>query len=196
MKRVSFLQYKNLHEQNHAKVFTINRPKVAPTRMLFLLAFALLFSGQAWSQNLDEIYTRLAGEGNYTKVSINGTLFQLAASLSDDPEAEIAKGIEGITILSADRTKDKSIQMALAKEIKAYFIQPQYAEFMTVDDGKERVYFYMKNQGEKLSELALFVEKDATTIRISGDLNLADMAKLSKSVNFKGMENLDKLDKK
>lgn len=161
-----------------------------------VIVISLLFSSHLWSQNLDEIYTRIAGEGNFTRVSINGTLFQLAASLSDDPESEIAKGIESIKILSADRVKDENIQATLIKEVQTYFMQPVYAEFMTVDDGKGKVTFYLKSQGDKLSELALLVEKDATVIRIQGDLNLSEMAKLSKSVNFKGMENLGKLDEK
>lgn len=164
------------------------------TYILIILSFVI--TTQAFSQNLEAIYKRHAGEGNYTVVAINGALFQLAASLSDDAEADVAKGIEGIRILSADQTKDKAVQASLIKDVFAFFGTTEYQEFMTVDDGKEKVVFYLKKVGNSITEFALVVVEDVTVIRISGDLDLAKMAKLSKTINIKGMENLEKIDNK
>jgi hypothetical protein len=87
-------------------------------KTIIVSILTLVFVATGWSQNLSSIYQQHLGDGNYTKVQINGELFKLAASMSDDKDnMSAAEGITGIRILSADDLKDEAIRKNLMTDI-------------------------------------------------------------------------------
>ncbi|MDA3867856.1 MAG: DUF4252 domain-containing protein [Salinivirgaceae bacterium] len=166
-------------------------------KTIIVSILTLVFVATGWSQNLSSIYQQHLGDGNYTKVQINGELFKLAASMSDDKDnMSAAEGITGIRILSADDLKDEAIRKNLMTDIWAFFENESYVEFMRVEENNEKVVFYLKKSGKKIVELSLVVDDDVTVIQINGDLDLAQMSKLSNTMNIKGMDKLEEIEEK
>ncbi len=160
---------------------------------IIILLFITVVSAEA--QSVKTIFDKHIGEGNYTVVTFNSALFQLAAEYAEGKEeASIAKGIEGIVVFSAEENKDLSAKDALMKELWSYFNNSNYTEFMRVEEKNDRVVFYLKKRGGKINELTLVAEKDASVIQITGDINLAEIANLSKTMNFKGMKKLEEIE--
>jgi hypothetical protein len=166
-------------------------------KTIIVSILTVVFVATGWSQNLSSIYQHHLGDGNFTKVQINGELFKLAASLSDDKESiSAAEGINGIRILSADDIKDETIRKNLMTDIWAFFENESYVEFMRVEENNEKVIFYLKKSGKKIVELSLVVNDDATVIQINGDLDLTKMSKISNTMKIKGMDKLEEIEEK
>lgn len=146
------------------------------------------------AQNLKSIFDKHIGEGNYTVVTINGSIFQLAAEYANEKDEDFPRGVEGIQIFSAEEHGNKKARAALMEDVWAYFKNPVYKEFMRVEEKNERVVFYLRKASQKINELILVVEEDASVIQISGDIDLNEISKISKTMNMKGMEKLEEVD--
>jgi hypothetical protein len=70
-----------------------------------------------------------------------------------------------------------------------------FTELMTVKESDETVQFMITKNGKNISELLLLInQKDqAGFISITGNIDLKSIAKLSKTMNIKGLENLEKI---
>lgn len=166
-------------------------------KTLAILFTALLMSGVTYGQDIKDIYTRHLGADNFTKVVIGKGLFQWIAAMSDekDESAQALKDLTGIEIYSAEDSNQKDKLPALMDEIWKYFDNSNYLEFMRVEEKNDRVVFYFKKSGEKISEFILVAEDDATVIRINGIIDLKTISSISKSMDVKGIEKLEEIDK-
>ncbi|MFP4470553.1 MAG: DUF4252 domain-containing protein, partial [Bacteroidales bacterium] len=72
-----------------------------------------------------------------------------------------------------------------------------YTELMTVKENNELVRFMIRKDGENINELLLLLNQgdEAGFISITGNIDLKSIAKLSKSMNINGLEQLQRLDK-
>jgi hypothetical protein len=70
-----------------------------------------------------------------------------------------------------------------------------FTELMTVKESGETVKFMIRKEGKIIKELLLLINQqdEAGFISITGNIDLKSIAKLSKSMNIKGMENLEKI---
>ena len=70
-----------------------------------------------------------------------------------------------------------------------------YTELMVVKQTGEEVKFLSKKKGDKIGELLLVIngEKEAGFITITGTIDMNTIGKLSKAMNFEGMDKLEKL---
>jgi hypothetical protein len=71
-----------------------------------------------------------------------------------------------------------------------------YSELMVVKQSNEDVKFLAMKKGDKIGELLLIIsgEKEAGFISITGTIDMNTIGKLSKTMNFEGMDKLEKLD--
>ncbi len=164
--------------------------------LLLIISIAFL-STNLFAQDVKNIFDSNLGAGNYTVVSINGALFELATSMSkgNNEANDVAKDIDGIRILSAEDLHAPKAKAQLLKDLKAFFKQSNYIEFMRVEDKEEKVMFYLRKSGKQIVELTLHVENESTVIQINGDIDLNNISGLSKSINIQGMDKLEKIDK-
>ncbi|PLX15194.1 MAG: hypothetical protein C0599_17225 [Salinivirgaceae bacterium] len=167
-------------------------------KTLAILFTALIMSGASFGQDVKDIYARHLGEGNYTKVVIGKGLFQWVAAMADekDESAQAVKDLSGIEIYSAEDSDQKDKIPGLMADIWKYFENPKYLEFMRVEEKNDHVVFYFTKSGEKIVELTLVAEEDATVIRIKGNIDLKTISGISKSMDIKGIEKLEEIDKK
>jgi hypothetical protein len=166
-------------------------------KTLAILFTALIMSGASFGQDIKDIYTRHLGAENFTKVVIGKGLFQWVAAMADekDEEAQAIKDLSGIEIYSAEDSNQKEKLPGLMKDIWSHFDNSNYLEFMRVEEKNDRVVFYFKKSGEKIIELILVAEDDATVIKINGNIDLKTISSISKSMDVKGLENLEEIDK-
>ena len=71
-----------------------------------------------------------------------------------------------------------------------------YSELMSVKDGKEDMLFLIREKGPIIEELVMVAggHKSFMVLSLYGEIDLNSISKLSKSMNIKGMEQLQKLD--
>ncbi len=169
-----------------------------------VLAFGL-FSFHASAQSpTDEIFEKYGAKDGFTTVHITKELFSLFAEISqesDDAEVqeinEVVSGLNYIRILMYD-LQDSANPGELEdfkNEVNKVKLK-DFTELMTVKEGDELVKFMIQKDGKNIKELLLLINQpdQAGFISITGNINLKSIAKLSKSMNINGLENLQKLE--
>jgi hypothetical protein len=171
-------------------------------KYLFLLPALMIVSVALNAQNdaISRFFSKYAEEERFTSVFISPKMFQLIAKIETDDEdwnniRDVVKDLGGLRVLTADSISDG---VALYKEALSKVPQAEYSELLTVRDGKENVRIWTKDSGSIIEELLLLVGSPDQFVLLSftGKINLDKISTLSKSLDIKGAEHLDKVKSK
>ena len=175
--------------------------------MLSILTVALIATGfNARAQSpTDDLFDKYGAKDGFTTVHVTKELFSLFAEIADESDEadvqeinNVIKGLEHIRILMYDGSDETDVQTVADFKKQLENVQlNNFTELMTVKEGDEMVKFMIHKNGKKIKELLLLINQpmEAGFISITGDIDLKSIAKLSKSMNIKGLENLEKLEK-
>ena len=159
--------------------------------IVFFLSFLLPINAQ------DFLTEFLAGRPDNSKnltVSISGRMLRLAAaadSKADKDFREFAENVEKIRIVTFDEINSND-----KKRINK--LLESYEELMVVNQAEQNISMYTKEKKGKITEFVLIVDMNDTLMitNIVGSIDLKQLAKLSKTLNIDGLEQLEKIDKK
>ncbi|MBE0637856.1 MAG: DUF4252 domain-containing protein [Bacteroidales bacterium] len=164
-------------------------------------------SGIALAQNTTNNMFKKYGSGDgFTVVSINKDLFTLLLEIGQETDAqeisevqEVIKGLETIKILMYDANKgtDPSFLPKFKEELDAMKLN-EYSELMMVREQDDIVRFMIRKDGEIINELLLLISQpdEAGFVSITGNINIKSIAKISRTMNIQGLENLEKINQK
>lgn len=178
-------------------------------RILVLCLFILGLTWQSQAQTpaqsqadaISRYFSQYADDDKFTSVYISNRMFNLfSKAVEDDKEdREIKQAIsklKGIRILSSDKLADgKKMYQEAARSLPL----KGYEELMVVKrEGHHELKFLIIEAGGKISELLMLSGggKDFFMLSMIGDIDLKQISKLSKSMDVKGLEDLEKLDDK
>jgi hypothetical protein len=154
----------------------------------------------AQSSSALALYDKYGGKDGYTTVSISKELFGMFADMdSDDPDMQEVKAmmeqLEGIKILMYETEVSDDAELVKFKGEVSKLQVEGFSELMVVKQTGEEVKFLARKKGDKIGELLLVIngEKEAGFITITGTIDMNTIGKLSKTMNFEGMDNLEKL---
>lgn len=170
-------------------------------KIIVLIIAVLPMLSMAQESQLNHLFDKYSGQEGYTSVYITSYMFDLFSKLADEDDAEfehVTKGLKSIKILTISSKLDKSAQDAFYKEIQNALPASVYKDFMIVKDGKQEVVFKVRDEGAKISEFVMIVKdpKEPVLMFLEGDINLKQIAKMSKSMDIKGFEHLEKVEEK
>lgn len=169
------------------------------TSMIAFIFFPLIMNAQS---PLDKVFEKYAGQDGFTSVNISKDLFQMFTNMdSDDKSAdskelkELIQQLTGLRILTYTGDSTKTAKRdATYNEFNALFPPSVYKEIMSVKEKNNDVRFLTKQEKNgKISEMVMLQKGSCTAIVLSvtGTIDLKNISKLSKSMNIKGLENLD-----
>jgi hypothetical protein len=175
--------------------------------ILILAAITLLPSSlTAQTGSIDKLFEKYAGKEGFTSVNISSDMFKLAAGMTSEGDQtkskeinDIVSQLSGMKILVYNSENPKAPKIDFVKEIEKTIPIKQYSELMTVQEKGSKVRFLTRpGSNNKISEMIMIAQSEGETVLMSftGDLDLESIGKLSKTMNMKGMENLDKLNEK
>lgn len=177
----------------------MKRTILAALTMLLLMSAQLL---NAQNSSALALFDKYGGKEGFTTVSISKELFGMFADMNtDDPDMKDMKAmmeqLDGIKILMFETEDPANSEFSNFKAELAKLQVEGYTELMVVKQTDEEVKFLSKKKGDKIGELLLVIkgEKEAGFITITGTIDMSTIGKLSKAMNFEGMDNLQKLDK-
>jgi hypothetical protein len=171
------------------------------TNKLVLVLMAVMYSGLVIAQDaIDKYFKQYADDPTFTSIVISSKMFELFAKMDvGDTESKEMKsamsGLKGIRILSSDES---------TSEVKTDYIQAikkvgkEYELLMSVDEKDEKIRFFIMESGDVIKELLMIVGGNGNLflMSISGDIDLAKMSSLSKTMNIGGMNYLENIDEK
>lgn len=168
-------------------------------KIILICITVLPLISMAQESKLNQIFDKYSGKDGYTSVYITSYMFELFSKIADENEEEfenVTKGIEGIKILTVSDNLDKASIKSFYTEINGALPTSTYKDFMIVKDGEQEVTFKVRDDGNKISEFVMIVKDDHEPVLLflSGDIDLKQISKMSKSMDIKGFEHLEKVE--
>ena len=150
---------------------------------------------------IDLLIKKYGNEDGFTTVIISGEMFSLFSQIDKDKKNgdfnKLMESLSSIKIINIDKSKYKGAKLDFYDQIIKDLPQDKYVELMTVNEKDQNVKFLIRKlESGKIGEMIMISagDDDNTLISISGQINLSDMSKLSKSLNIQGLENLEELE--
>jgi hypothetical protein len=165
----------------------------------------VLFSSAIHAQSpIDKVFDKYASQEGFTSVNITKELIQMMMQMSqgqtDSGTIEIRKMMEqlnGLKVLTFGFDSTKIVKaVSVYNEFAGLFPSSTYKELMSINEGRQSIKFLTKQDASgKISEMVMLM-KDRTEVAVlslTGNIDLATVSKLSKGMNIKGMEGLNKM---
>lgn len=161
------------------------------TIFVFIGLFAFNLSAQ--NNAISKHFTQFQRDTNFTKISVTSRMFSLFTEIEaeDADEEEILaamsklKGIKALVKNNSDNSNNLYYDA-----LETIQKDGGYEELMTVEDAGENIYFTIREEGNKISELLMVIggKQNFMVMTLFGEIDLNSIAKLSRVLKIKGME--------
>jgi hypothetical protein len=165
--------------------------------ILFVLVITLVSTSIQAQDAINNFFGKYQNDDSFTQVNISSKMFGMFTNIStenkDDQQvlSAISK-LKGLRILAKDNTPDAR---KLYKEAFSLLPVKEFEELMSVRDKDKDMKFLIKESGGKISELVMIVggTKEFMVMTLVGDIDLNQISRIGKSMDIKGLENLEKI---
>ena len=167
--------------------------------MKFILTVFLFISvvvARAQDDAISRLFRQYEGDENFTTIYITSKMFSLIAQIPEQEDEQdfmnIIRRLTGIRILTSDSLPDAD---KLYQKTANLLVKNGFEDLMVIKDGAEETKFLVHEKGEVISEFVMVSgeKNDFTLISLTGDLRLKDISKISKTMDIKGFDKLDKV---
>ncbi len=166
--------------------------------ILGFIAFSLGMNAQSI---IDEYYDKYSGAEGFTSVYISKYMFEMFAENQENLEMEdeieeIISQLDGIKILLTDDDPATKVPINLYNEVMKQLPSSSYKEIMVVKEDDQNVNMYVREEKGKVAELLMVIGggDENIVMSIQGNIDMKNIAKLAKSMNIEGMENLEMIE--
>lgn len=170
-------------------------------RTVFLNLFVIMTVNLMSQSTVDKIFDKYSGEEGFTTVYITKYMFDLFRDMDkDDGNDELGEAISrlnSIRILATDDDPSTETDINLYDEVMKKLPESDYKELMVIKEKDENVKFLIKEKNKKVEELLLLVGSpgESVLIIIQGDIDMKNISNIAKSMDIKGMEKLEEMEK-
>lgn len=170
-------------------------------KTFWLLPIFLMIAAAMPAQNdaIIRFFNQYMEDERFTVVSISPKMFSLVSKISTDDEdwekfRDVIGDLTGLRVLTSDSISNG---VALYKEALSKVPAGEYSELLTVRDGQENVRIWIKDRGNIIDELLLLVGSpdEFVLLSLTGKIDLDRISELSKDLDIKGAEHLNKVKK-
>lgn len=167
-------------------------------KIFLILIFSVAALGaQAQNDAISKFFVKYEDDMSFTMVNITSRMFGLFTDLEvknqEDKEVlDAISKLKGLKILVKEKADNAR---ALYKEANVLIPKVEYDELMTIRDEDKNMRFLVKEKSGKISELLMLMggEKEFFILSLVGDIDLSQIANLSRKMDIDGLENLEKL---
>jgi hypothetical protein len=169
-------------------------------KSIFSVFVVLFFSFQSQAQPdaIEKLFNDYQKNEDFSVVFVGPKMFQMFVKAtnngeSDDEFKDVVKDLKGLRIMSTSKKT-----LATYAEANKRLNANGYEELMTVKDKGSNVRFVTKESNKTITELLLVVgaADNFTMMSFTGKIDLNKISKLAKTLDIKGAEHLDKVNKK
>lgn len=155
---------------------------------------ALLFLGMglyAQDDAIGKFFGKYVDDSRFSVISVSPKMFRLLSKVNwDTIPADVRQTVtklRSLRIISTETTPRQFYKEALSK-----IDMKEYEELITVRDKNDNVHFVVKEGDGIIHELLMIAVDDSgfTMMSFVGDIDLDKLARLSSSLDIKGMEGL------
>ena len=165
--------------------------------LVLLVAFNMAQSQDAISQ----FFSKYQSDESFSHVTVSSKMFSLFTKMeADTPEdKEVLDAISKLKGLRILTKHDSLNSRRLYKEAFSLIPTKDYEELMSFRDKDKDIKFLIKETSSgKISELLMVMggSKEFMVLSLFGEIDLKQVSRIGKKMDVKGLENLEKIDKK
>lgn len=170
-------------------------------KKLTAVAIVMIWSLSTMAQDnaISKYFSKYMADTAFTKVTVTSKMFSLFTEIEGEDEAEkevleALSKLKGIKALINEDPKDsKALYLNAIKSV-----DKSYEVLMSVEGNDENIKFMIRDEGSIINELLMIVSGDDEFLIMSlfGEIDLKQIAKLSRIMKMKGMDHLKALDGK
>ena len=171
-------------------------------KKLYLLIIGILLYVQGLAQ--DDVITKYFSEyerrDDFTTIIITSRMFELIAQIPESEDQEdvmnVIRKLNGLKILTTSEYPERA---ELSKKAVKILENQGFEELMIIKEGEEEIKFLIDEKDGHIREFVMLIAQDENgdffLMSMTGNLELEDISKLSKTLDIDGFENLEKVDK-
>ena len=167
--------------------------KILITTMVMMIAFAS--KGQ---DAVSRFFDKYANDESFTNVNITSRMFGLFTDLEleDKEDQEVLDAIGKLKGLKILAKEDIDNGKQLYREAFDLVPSREYDELMSVRDKDKDMKFLIKEKNGKVDELLMIMggDREFFILTLFGEIDLKQVAKISRAMDIDGLEQLEKLD--
>ena len=161
----------------------------------------LFFAGSIYAQSdaIIDFQNKYHDTGKYFSLRIEGGILRALGNLeTDDPDTDdmvkLIRGIDAIDIHSICKSETNFTGNDFNRFLRQ-IKNEKFEDLMVVNDHDGRINFLIRESKGRVSDLVMLVNDhdEFLVMNISGDIDLHSIARLSKKMEFKGSQDLEKL---
>ncbi|MCK0131348.1 DUF4252 domain-containing protein [Flavobacteriaceae bacterium F08102] len=165
-------------------------------KVIFTITLALIAT-VGYSQS---IFDKFEDLDDVSAVVVNKKMFDMIISVSEN-DVDFKNMVNGLISLKMFTTKNSTVANQMNAAAAEYLKSAKLSELMRVKDDGNNVKIYVKEGRDKdhIKELFMHVNaKDGESLvfTLIGDIDLKQIAKLTKQMNIPGSEHLNNINKK
>ncbi len=163
-------------------------------RKLILLLSVLVLGVSSFAQRnpIDEMFDKYSGSEGITTVYISSKMFSMMAGvdLDDDELEDVINNLKSIRILTVD-DEELNNRLNFFSELQSELDFGGYEELMVVKESDRDLKFLVKEKGKRIDELLMIGGGPGQNVLISikGDLDLQNIASISKTMGIEELQN-------
>jgi vacuolar-type H+-ATPase subunit F/Vma7 len=172
-------------------------------KKLFLIISGILLyvQGQAQDDVITKYFSEYERRDDFTTIIITSKMFELIAQIPESEEEEdvmnVIRKLNGLKILTSSEYPERG---ELSKKAVKVIADKGFEELMIVKEGEEEFKFLIQEKDGHISEFVMLIAEDENgdffLMSMTGNLELEDISRLSKTLDIDGFEHLEKVDKK
>lgn len=162
---------------------------------ILVLTIAVNANGQ---DAISRFFDKYANDESFSNVTITSRMFSLFTDLEmetkeDQEVLDAISKLKGLKILAKEGANGKKMY----QEALSMLPKGEFEELMSIRDEDKDMKFMIKESGKIISELVMVMggDNDFFILSLFGEIDLKQVAKLSKAMDIDGLDNLKKLDK-
>jgi hypothetical protein len=170
-------------------------------RQIVAVALMMVVVTGSFAQDaISKFFSKYQSDESFSQVTVSSKMFGLFTKIDADSEEDrevldaISK-LKGLRILGKEDARNAR---ELYKEAFTLIPMKEYEELLSVRDKDKDMKFLIKESGGKISELLMIMggNEQFMVLSLFGEIDLKQVSRIGKKMDVKGLEHLDKMDKK
>lgn len=146
---------------------------------IIILALAFLMAAPAFGQtrSINKFYNKYKHQENVTNVKVRGWLLKIASNHIDDEKAEtLIKKVSQLRVLVVEGA-DGVAKNDFDKLVKGVMEKDNFEDIFRIREGTDNIRALVKSDGDKISNVLLFVQglDEFVMLSLEGNLNFSDL---------------------
>jgi hypothetical protein len=169
-------------------------------RLIIIIIGVLLYtSGFSQEDVITKYFSEYERRDDFTTIIITSKMFQLIAQIPESEDEEdvmnVIRKLNGLKILTSSEYPKRA---ELSREAVNIISDKGFEELMIIKEGEEEIKFLIHEDDGHISEFVMLIAEDDDgdffLMTMTGNLELEDISRLSKTLDIDGFEHLDKVD--